>query len=285
MPSPQPVVPDFFSEFLDSLGADAAMMIRAYFDESGTHAGSPLTCVAGYLFQDRDARLLDKAWKKVLDEAGLKRFHMRDCAHGSGEFRKIPKSERIAIEKKLIAAIKKRATIGIVVSVCESDFLAINEPNGSPYVLCLLWCLAGVSSWVHKHQYEGKISYFFEAGHDRQGLAHRAMLSLNDNPNLKKGCCYHSHVFIGKDDARPIQAADLLAWQWQAEWKNRFGEKKRPRRADLVSLLKAPHIASHLDASNLKALAASYYRSKNQSERLRYFGTGKIPSRHDDDAN
>ena len=32
------------------------MVLRAYFDEGGTHQGSPFTCLAGYLFQpEKDA--------------------------------------------------------------------------------------------------------------------------------------------------------------------------------------------------------------------------------------
>jgi len=247
----------YLQDLIAALGVDHVMMFHGYFDESGTHAGSPLTCVAGYLLQERQVRLLSRDWKDALEVAGVRRFHMVDCAHGTGEFKGKSRFERISLEKKLIGLIKKRATIGIVVSVRESDLLTIGGPASSAYVLCLTWCLNGVAAWIKKTRFSGKIAYFFEAGHDRQGLAHKAMCALQQNEILKTGCCYHSHVFIGKDDARPIQAADLLAWQWHTDWKNTYGSEHRPRRADLTNLLQAPHICSHLTLGNLQAIAAN----------------------------
>jgi hypothetical protein len=34
-------------------------LVTAYFDESGTHAGSPFLCLAGYLFEEDKALALD----------------------------------------------------------------------------------------------------------------------------------------------------------------------------------------------------------------------------------
>jgi len=43
-------------------------VMEAYFDESGTHDGSPFVCVAGYLFQKGNATALDAAWRWMLEE-------------------------------------------------------------------------------------------------------------------------------------------------------------------------------------------------------------------------
>ncbi len=262
MPARHLGVEDYFGALLDALSVDGVMMIRAYFDESGTHVGSPLTCVAGYLFKDRDARLLDRKWGEVLDSAGLHYFHMVDCAHGVGEFKAKSKPERISIETKLISLIKKHATLGIVASICDSDFYQVAERESSPYVLCLTWCLAGVAQWAAATKFDGKISYFFEAGHASQSLANSAMEGLNKSAVLKTGTRYHSHVFIGKEDARPLQAADLLAWQWHTDWKNTHGQKPRARRLDLLNLLGVPHLHSHLELANLRAMQLQAQGSK-----------------------
>jgi len=61
-------------------------MLEAYFDESGTHRGSPVMCVAGYLFDSDQAFRLDQEWGATLADFGLSHFHAVDCAHGKGEF-------------------------------------------------------------------------------------------------------------------------------------------------------------------------------------------------------
>jgi len=239
------------------------MMFRAYFDESGTAADSFVTCVAGYLFEPEQCLRFDAEWRDILDTAGIKRFHMVECAHRSGEFRGRSDAECDAVARQLIGVIKRRARLGIVASLCEADFPHDSTSiSGWGYVFCLNWCITGVSAWADAKNFDGKISYFFEAGHDRQGLANRTMIDLQKSPILMAGSRYHSHRFIGKNDARPIQAADLLAWQWHREWANQFGTVRRPRRRDLDSLLELPHIGCHMTPEDLEALLRTNSTSK-----------------------
>lgn len=245
-------------ELLRALHADYTFMVQAYFDESGTHHGAPVTCVAGYLFESEQCLRLDSEWKEALDQFGIQYFHMADCAGGGKLFRGRSIAERDNLERKLIGIIKRRARIGVVASVRPEDHAHFAAPSlaerGAGYVLCLLWCIMGVSAWINKHKYNDKIAYFFEAGHQLEGRANQAMVHLSGNPTLREGARYSSHTFIMKDEARPIQAADILAWQWYKEWTNRFGEKRRPRRRDLESLLGLPHMACHLTAEHLNSM-------------------------------
>ncbi len=240
-------------ELFGALGADLVIMLSAYFDESGTAADSLVTCVAGYVFEPEQCVRFDAEWNDVLNAAGIKRFHMVECAQRTGEFRGRSNDECDAVARQLIGIIKRRARIGIVASISEADF-----EQGDPgwgYVFCLNWCLSGVAAWINSQQnFPSKISYFFEAGHNRQGLANKTMEDFQKRPLLMDGARYHSHSFISKSDARPIQAADLLAWQWHREWVNRFGTIRRPRRRDLDALLKLPHIGCHMTEPNLREL-------------------------------
>jgi len=208
----------------------------------------------------------DIEWRDILTAAGIKRFHMVECAHRTGEFRGRSDAECDTVARKLIAVIKLRARLGIVASIREADFE--EKDPGWGYVFCLSWCLSGVSAWIHgQKDFPSKISYFFEAGHDRQGLANKTMNSFQQSPILMEGMRYHSHSFISKEDALPIQAADLLAWQWHREWVNQFGTIRRSRRRDLDSLLRLPHIGCHMTPNNLEELL----RTDSASEAGRRF--------------
>jgi hypothetical protein len=183
---------------------------------------------------------------------------MSECAHGVGEFAGRDKKERIEIETRFIGIIKRRALFGLVTSVCEADYMAVAHrkyKHEGAYVLCLQWCLTGVAGWVDKHKIEGKVAYFFETGHPLRSIANEAMNSLATQPVMKAACLYGSHTFIPKDGALALQAADLLAWQWHKDWDNRFGENRRPRRADLENLLGLRHMQCHFDLNGLRALS------------------------------
>ena len=72
-------------------------ILYCYFDESGSHEGSEVLCVAGYIYQKEDCLNLDWQWKEVLDQYGLPHFRMVDCAHGNGPFAKLSKDDRIVV--------------------------------------------------------------------------------------------------------------------------------------------------------------------------------------------
>src|ERR1700678_2523208 len=67
------------------------VVLSAYFDDSGTHAGSPVVSTGGLYGNDGQWEVLEREWKAILHAPGdgwprLRRFHMYDCEHGIGEF-------------------------------------------------------------------------------------------------------------------------------------------------------------------------------------------------------
>ena len=246
-----------FRRLLEILKADFAMMMEAYFDESGTHHGSPVMCVAGYLFAAEQAIHLDREFAETLQEFGVACFHMADCAHGVGEFSKLNTQRRKDLVVSLVGYFKRRMEIGIAVSISETDFGRIEPPSwerGGPYGLAALQVLGAVVAWAEKYSYQGKISYFFEAGHEHQSATDDAINMVRDG-DQKRGTTYlryHSHTFAGKRDLRPLQAADLLAYEWQKELRRlNVPSERRPRRRSLESLLERTLITQHLGAQEL----------------------------------
>jgi hypothetical protein len=53
-----------------------------YVDESGSHEGSPILCLAGFLYEDEHGELLDKAWRALLAREGLPYIRMSLFAAG-----------------------------------------------------------------------------------------------------------------------------------------------------------------------------------------------------------
>jgi hypothetical protein len=245
----------------------AAMMMKAYFDESGTHDGSPVMCVAGYLLSAEQAVHLDREWAEALAESGVSCFHMADCAHSVEDFIGMDPGMRKDLLVRLIGIIKRRVEIGIAVSISETDFGRIGAPEwkrGGPYSLAALQVLAAVVSWADTYSYKGRISYFFESGHKHQSHTNIAieMLRMRDQEGGVNYLRYHSHTFAGKCDLRPLQAADLLAYEWQKELRRlNMPSKQKTMRRSLQSLLEKTHITMHLTATDLNEAFAKGFAS------------------------
>ena len=215
-------------------------LAEVYIDESGSHGGSPVLCLAGYVFKTGQARLLTRKWQRILNAHGLAYFRMSDCAHGNGPFAGMDKSHRAAIASEMIELIKLRATYGFAVTVNEQEYRSIIPANdvavGGPYSFCIRVCMIAIWSWAQKNGFRGDFAYFLESGHRNQGEANSILSRVFDAPQLREKYRPAGHGFYDKHKVLPLQAADLLAWQWFTDSKRRLKGATVPRK-DCQALL------------------------------------------------
>jgi hypothetical protein len=236
-----------------------ALQVEAYFDESGSHAGAPVLCVAGYIFEKPKAIALTDEWNGVLRARNLPYFHMVECAHGNGPFAKLAKSDRIQLVARMIQLIKQYSVQGIAVTVNSKEFEQLMPKHpiiGTPYTFCAQIILAGIRGWIEYGIRAGfpidDMAYIFESGHRSQAEANRLMNTLFTNRRARAALKYAGHVFIRKETAPPVQAADLLAWQWYTDKRHQL--EGRPRRKDCAKLLEHHHNAVHLSPDRMIAI-------------------------------
>jgi len=130
---------------------------------------------------------------------------------------------------------------------------------GSAYTFCAHVIIGGVATWVQQSQYNGSISYIFEAGHSSQGEAEEIMRKIFANPDLKSGQRYASHTFVDKVKSPPTQAADLLSWQTYTEFRRRL--EGREQRKDFAALLRPQtDFAVFVDRRRIIELAAKWMK-------------------------
>ena len=94
----------------------------------------------------------------------------------------------------------------------------------------------GVEQWANENNFNGDIAYFFEAGHAYQPQANKLMNAVFKSEYFNRKFRYGSHTFVDKTKARPIQSADILAWQAATDIKRALSGFKA-RRADYLALL------------------------------------------------
>jgi len=261
-------------------GGIVLALIEAYFDESigkgrdkVTGKTVPILCVAGYLLESAQAKALCDDWGAVLAPRGLPYFHMVDCAHGSGIYEGIPKNERSAIAARMIGNIKRRTLQGVAVAVNLKHWEALAPDSpiiGSPYSFCISVLLGGVQRWAQDTKYEGDIAYFFEAGHKSRNEANWIMEQTFDVPDLRADAHYVGHAFVDKTAAPPVQAADLLAWQFYTDTRRQI-EGATVHRKDFASLIQHPHKAVYITPDKITALAKEQAFGKTASDILRLY--------------
>jgi hypothetical protein len=212
--------------------------VHAFFDESGTHAGSPVPCVAGYLVLEGRIDEFNAKWNSVLREANLSHLHMVDCAHGNGEFAYLSRTERVSVQTKLIAIIHELTARGIgamVVARVYEELMPYHPNMGSAYNYCIWHCLEAVRLWISEEGRPLHVHYHFEGGHASDGEADRLLKICFAKVAARVPFGYSSHKFVEKRTTPGVQAADLLAWQMYTDW--RHGMEKRPRRKDFAALI------------------------------------------------
>lgn len=145
-----------------------------------------------------------------------------------------------------------------------------NDPEitGSAYSFCVHTCLTAVKSWADQINYVGGIDYVFESGHRSQPEANGIMKRLFQQPQLRASHRYASHIFADKRRVRPLQPADLIAWQWHTDQKRRMAGKQLAPRRDCFDLMMSSDgsgsrfHALHYERSMLRQVADTVLRGK-----------------------
>jgi hypothetical protein len=198
--------------------------LRAFFDETGTHNGHPLTAVAGFLFDSRGLDKFEAAWQKRT--ADLKEpFQTYDCVHGREQFEGWPEPQRLLLMHDLPEIIIQTRVCGFLSFIESNEYDQWCKENpryvswiGSPYTVCLMKCVETAGLIARQNQFDGDIDYVFESGCDKQQEASEFMLRLDKNPKLKAGLRVGNWGFAPKKREPALCSADFLCWEWQRNY-------------------------------------------------------------------
>ena len=205
-------------------------MLRAYFDDSGTHKGSPVAVWAGLIGIDVQWERLESAWATKLKQPlpgkpPLKLFHLAACAAAREQFRDYKPADGDAVRYDFRSIIIEAGlfSIGSVVSRPDWDELITGELRnrlGDAGTPCFLNCIRRGLEWARgTWTDENKIVFIFDEGQRNdhlQSLIDRLMAVRDRKPPqiLDIG-------FSRVEASSALQAADTVATEsfWAAqEW-------------------------------------------------------------------
>lgn len=206
-------------DFISDDGRKGLAMIRAYLDESGTHKGSSLTVVAGWVGLSDAWKSFTKEWNGILKKSGTPYFHAKD-----------PKCE--PLKGPLAHSIAKRKLLGVAWALAPSDFKENTSDQfktalGNPYSTCAYLCTIMITRIAKRYSYES-IALVFESGQRNEGFIHETFSAIMAEPNVDHRISSLSFLDKKEPGAVPLQAADFLAHaistneqQWISYFKKR----------------------------------------------------------------
>ena len=130
--------------FLSNDGKRAIAMLQAYLDESGTHKGSSLVVVAGWVGDGKAWKSFIRRWNICLNDVGVKCFHAKNKSH-----------ERL--KARMFRCIKKSNLEGVAWAVNQTDFKnnvsdRFMSRFGNEYSTCALLCAGKISQIAQKNK-------------------------------------------------------------------------------------------------------------------------------------
>jgi hypothetical protein len=212
---------DYFARMLEMVlprEGGLAVFLEAYFDESDRDSGN--FCVAGYAFNSVQAKNFARDWRRMLGD--IQCFHTTDLLALRREFKHFSRDQSHRMLRRAVEIVNERTAVAVVVMCNRKEFAAVAPKKrgfSNPYPTCCHLCMSLVGQWMDKRSPgTGDVAYFFESGFQYQAEAND-LLSLAKSRNgitagLDKMYRYRSHTFMDKRDCLPLQAADLLAWEW-----------------------------------------------------------------------
>jgi|GEM_PF-4446370 len=195
-------------------------MLRAFFDDSGTHAASSIVVAGGIIISDEQHDLLKKTWDSILERNHhLPFFHMTKFKAGKEPpYSAMSESEKEVLLDQLVRIMCVRRQMSFSCAIPVADYeRAITEEEkqryGSAYSWAVQWCWTVIRLWCEKYGYDDPIPFVVESGAKKQDEEHLSTVFNRaiDNPILKKLYRLHSLRCAGKAEFCGLQAADIIA--------------------------------------------------------------------------
>jgi hypothetical protein len=200
------------------------VMLRAFFDASTLPDTGTFT-VAGLAFGRENARKADAEWRELMGDTVA---HLTDLHGRFGDFADYSDDEAGALLKAQVRIIRRYATFEVAYScnlneVAELLPTAADAPHGkepildgfrTPYALCCHMCMHTLGMMIENEgATEPKVTYMFENGDEYSAESSRFIDHATKN-GLRGIYSFRAHFYAAKGDARLLETADILAWEW-----------------------------------------------------------------------
>ncbi|HEV2498272.1 MAG TPA: DUF3800 domain-containing protein [Terriglobia bacterium] len=222
-----------FSEMLNRTKIDwdmAMLKFEVYFDDSGTDHNSDIAVAACYTAPKRSWDDFVEPWDRIRREEGFEVFHMAEfvakpeCQHKPFCYWDKDKKERVY--KRVASTINVHKSIGFSIAVPKREYDQTSDDfrdhhGQEHYTFAVLHCLKLIEKWRREsNRLHIPMQYIFDWEMQKSrkrveieslwnGMHPLVANALGTNP-------VDGYSFQHKECFKPLQAADVLAWQMKA---------------------------------------------------------------------
>jgi hypothetical protein len=218
------------------------MIFTGYLDESGTHADSEISAMAGFVSNARQWRKYEKRTARLFQRYGVKTFHAIDVRRGDGDFAGWKVDRKIEFLDEFQHVINETLESGVVAFIRRDDYqyyLNLNWPQkvrwDSKYTLMFRGCLSEMVDVIGHipHETEPHLHIVLEDGHTNADDAVRNYQWVRDrSPHAKRAL---AGITFADKNCLPLAAADYFAYialrdKLGLPW---LGVARKPTKSDL----------------------------------------------------
>ena len=202
-------------------------MLRAFFDDSGTHRQSPVVVIGGLLGTSAQWDDFEIAWTELLARSvprrpPLKQFHLAACRGRYDEFQdyNLAERDRVTHDFRRIILDAGIVTLAIAVNGSVWDELVVGDVRyqlGEPIELCFSTCIDLLVKTARIRYPGEEVLISVDAGVEAQ-LAKWAHLFLSQSDRYSE---IADIVFAPVSAVAALQGADMIAtetYQYAQEW-------------------------------------------------------------------
>jgi hypothetical protein len=215
-----------FSRMLERTGTDWNIAVyETYFDDSGTSSTSDMAIAACYVSTEGGWRRFVKEWDAARYEEGFDYFHMSAFraprTQGEKPWCDWDDAKKDRVYKRLTSIINDNKRIGIATAVPKSAYDLVPEKirryyGREHYTFALRICLIEIHLWRERIRNFLPMQYFFDWETPGSLKRREITTAFEDmHPDYQKmfGLDTGGFGFQKKECFKPLQAADILAWQ------------------------------------------------------------------------
>lgn len=206
------------------------MIFTGYYDESGVHAGSPITVLAGFVGPVEQWAEFDREWLKILRKHKLEYVRAKELFHKQKQFKGWSDKQVRRLWADMLYVLQEQKDIyASKTLVLDEDYRIFYVSDGpakrerldTRYALCLRTLLNAHPVFHKKFYATGSINFILEDGHKNAGDALRVFNEMKQDKNFVAKDAIGFMSFGSKRAVPGLQAADAMAYSiYRAEVSN-----------------------------------------------------------------
>lgn len=212
---------------------------EVYFDDSGTDNGTPVAVAACYVAKQNQWDEFVRNWNDVSTEEEFEMFHMAEFVAkpemGHEPFCHWDNTKKSRVYAKLASIINTRVQKGFAIAILKKPFDEFvfdefKQYAENHYVWAAKSVMGFLDTWRQRYSISEPMQYVFESGSLGQHQLERVWSDCLKHPGsmAKYGIVQDGVHFQSKKLFKPLQAADILAWQMQNHMRRTVTQGRDP---------------------------------------------------------